>query len=116
MRLLYSVSDHLNILLENDDDFRNMMDLAAAYGARCVDVSVQDGNCRVSSHFEIGESSHSNGNGGVTSSSHSKIVEDPLEKFCLHHETKRLFADWAYLISHVGQEFRGGVKEFRLSL
>ncbi|KAI8559348.1 hypothetical protein RHMOL_Rhmol04G0165900 [Rhododendron molle] len=93
MRLLYSVSDHLNILLENDDDFRNMMDLAAAYSARCVEVSVQDGNCRVSSRFEIGKSSHSNGNGGVTSSSHSEIVEDPLEKFCPHYETKRLSAD-----------------------
>ncbi|XP_058214882.1 uncharacterized protein LOC131326208 [Rhododendron vialii] len=116
MRLLYSVCDHRNILLENDDDFCNMMDLAAAYGARCVEVSVEDGNCRVSSRFEIGESSSSNGNGGVTSSSHSEIVEDPLEKFCPHHETKRLSADWAYLISHVGQEFRGGVKDFRLSL
>ncbi|KAG5556431.1 hypothetical protein RHGRI_006879 [Rhododendron griersonianum] len=56
------------------------------------------------------------GNGGVTSSSHSEIVEDPLEKFCPHLETKRLSADWAYLISHVGQEFRGGVKDFRLCL
>ncbi|KAI8555844.1 hypothetical protein RHMOL_Rhmol05G0205600 [Rhododendron molle] len=82
MRLLYSVCDHLKILLENDDDFRTMKDLAAAYGARCVVVSVEDGNCRVSSRFEIDESSRSNGNGGVTSSSHSEIIEVPLEKFC----------------------------------
>ncbi|KAG5557425.1 hypothetical protein RHGRI_007613 [Rhododendron griersonianum] len=41
MRLLYSVCDHLNILLENDDDFRNMMDLAAAYALQKngIDVS-----------------------------------------------------------------------------
>ncbi|KAE9444893.1 hypothetical protein C3L33_23209, partial [Rhododendron williamsianum] len=116
MRLLYSVCDHRNILLGNDDDFHNMMDLAAAYGARCVEVSVEDGNSRVSSRFEISESSRSNGNGGITSSSHSEIVEDPLEKFCPHHETKRLAADWVYLISHVGQEFSGGVKDFRLCL
>ncbi|KAH7834494.1 hypothetical protein Vadar_016625 [Vaccinium darrowii] len=92
LHLLYVVSEHSNCLFENDDDFDSMVALAVAYGVSCVEVSVNEAgsSSRVdhSNSSEIGECST------------LQIDEDPLEKFCPHHETKRLSANWAYLISH----------------
>ncbi|XP_058194215.1 uncharacterized protein LOC131310955 [Rhododendron vialii] len=115
-QLLYAVGGHDNCVLDNDADFVNMFALAGAYGVSCIDVVVEvlsscaDHNnrsivvesveCRRS--FEVGQSSTMH-----------EVEEDPLERFCQHHETVRLSAGWAKLITHVGQEFRGGVKEFR---
>ncbi|XP_058185823.1 uncharacterized protein LOC131303050 [Rhododendron vialii] len=115
-QLLYAVGGHDNCVLDNDVDFENMFALASAYGVSCVDVVVEvlsscvDHNnrsivvesveCRRS--FEVGQSSTMH-----------EVEEDPLEKFCHHHETVRLSVGWAKLITHVGQEFRGGVQEFK---
>ncbi|KAH7856791.1 hypothetical protein Vadar_005612 [Vaccinium darrowii] len=110
-QLLYAVSDHHNCHLDNDDDFANMFALAGAYGVSCVDVGVEVlSSSSVESRelertFDVGESSFVHG-----------VEEDPLEKFCPHHETVRLSSGWAKLISHVGQEFRGGVDDFRSCL
>ena len=110
-QLLYAVSDHHNCHLDNDDDFANMFALAGAYGVSCVDVGVEVlSSSSVESRelertFDVGESSIVHG-----------VEEDPLEKFCPHHETVRLSSGWAKLISHVGQEFRGGVDDFRSCL
>jgi len=101
--LLYVVSEHRNCVLENDDDFDNMLALATAYGVSCVEVYICVAEIQSSGCFDHGNSS---GNGECST---VQILEDPLEKFCHHNETKRLSADWASLISHVGQEFRGGV-------
>ncbi|KAH7855348.1 hypothetical protein Vadar_023943 [Vaccinium darrowii] len=38
--LLYVVSEHRNCVLENDDDFDNMLALATAYGVSCVEVYI----------------------------------------------------------------------------
>ena len=103
--------DHHNCHLDNDVDFANMFALAGAYGVSCVDVGVEVlSSCSVESGelertFDVGESSIVYG-----------VEEDPLEKFCPHHETVRLSSGWAKLISHVGQEFRGGVDDFRSCL
>ncbi|KAI8539212.1 hypothetical protein RHMOL_Rhmol09G0163800 [Rhododendron molle] len=96
-----------------------MIALATTYGVNCVDVSVgiisssvvecckslarQNGECGGS--FKFGECSSLIGE-----------EKDPLEKFCPHYETARLSTDWVNLISHVGQEFRGGVEDFRTCL
>ncbi|KAH7841988.1 hypothetical protein Vadar_000202 [Vaccinium darrowii] len=110
-QLLYVVSDHHNYHLDNDDDFANMFALAGAYGVSCVDVGVEVlSSCSVESRelertFDVGESSIVHG-----------VEEDPLEKFCPHHETVRLSSGWAKLISHVREEFRGGVDDFRSCL
>ncbi|KAH7859388.1 hypothetical protein Vadar_000470 [Vaccinium darrowii] len=110
-QLLYAVSDHHNCHLDNDDDFANMFALAGAYGVSCVDVGVEVlSSCSVESRelertFDVGESSIVHG-----------VEEDLLEKFCPHHETVRLSSGWAKLISYVGQEFRGGVDDFRSCL
>ncbi|KAH7860547.1 hypothetical protein Vadar_014757 [Vaccinium darrowii] len=94
LHLLYVVSEHSNCLLENDDDFDSMVALAVAYGVSCVEVSVNEGGS--SSRVDHSNSSE------IVECSTLQIDEDPLEKFCPHHETKRLSADWAHLISHVG--------------
>ncbi|KAH7860114.1 hypothetical protein Vadar_009518 [Vaccinium darrowii] len=110
-QLLYAVSDHHNCHLDNDDDFANMFALAGAYGVSCVDVGVEVlsscsvESCELERTFDVGESSIVHG-----------VEEDPLEKFCPHHETVHLSSGWAKLISHVGQEFRGGVDDFRSCL
>ncbi|KAG5532375.1 hypothetical protein RHGRI_026866 [Rhododendron griersonianum] len=117
--LLYAVADHHSCVLDNDEDFGCMIALAAAYGVNCIDVSVgiisssviecgkslatQNGECGGS--FEYGECSSLVGE-----------EEDPLDKFCPHYETARLSAGWVNLISHVGQEFRDGVLDFRTCL
>ncbi|KAG5533007.1 hypothetical protein RHGRI_027296 [Rhododendron griersonianum] len=117
--LFYAVADHHNCILDNDEDFCSMIALAAAYGVTCVDVSVgvicsstsecvkslggQNGECVRS--FEYGECSTFQGE-----------EEDPLDKFCIHHETVRLSADWVNLLKCVGQEFRGGVDDFKACL
>lgn len=113
LHLLYVVSEHSNCLLENDDDFDSMVALAVAYGVSCVEVSVNEAG----SFSRVDHSSSSTLQiVQIGECSTLQIHEDPLEKFCPHHETKRLSADWAYLISHVGQEFRGGVEDFRICL
>ncbi|KAH7834341.1 hypothetical protein Vadar_015049 [Vaccinium darrowii] len=111
-QLLYAVSDQRNCHLANDDDFANMFALAGAYCVSCVDVGVEVlFSCSVESGelertFDVGESSIVHG-----------VEEDPLEKFCpRRHETVHLSSGWAKLISHVGQEFRGGVDDFRICL
>ncbi|KAG5512947.1 hypothetical protein RHGRI_038637 [Rhododendron griersonianum] len=117
--LFYAVADHHNCILDNDEDFCSMIALAAAYGVTCVDLSVgvissstiecvkslggQNGECVRS--FEYGECSTFQGED-----------EDPLDKFCIHHETVRLSADWVNLLKCVGQEFRGGVDDFKACL
>ncbi|KAH7852207.1 hypothetical protein Vadar_021825 [Vaccinium darrowii] len=85
---------HSNCLLENDDDFDSMVALAVACGVSCVEVSVNEGGS--SSRVDHSNSSE------IVECSTLQIDEDPLEKFCPHHETKRLSADWAHLISHAG--------------
>ncbi|KAH7843031.1 hypothetical protein Vadar_011953 [Vaccinium darrowii] len=42
--LLYVVSEHRNCVLENDDDFDNMLALATAYGVSCVE-EIQSSGC-----------------------------------------------------------------------
>ncbi|KAG5565067.1 hypothetical protein RHGRI_001078 [Rhododendron griersonianum] len=114
--LLYAVADHHSCILDNDEDFGCMIALAAAYGVNCIDVSV---GIISSSVIECGKSlARQNGEcgGSFEYGECSSLVgeeEDPLEKFCPHYETARLSAGWVNLISHVGQEFRGGVVEFR---
>ena len=102
-RILYAVSDHRNCLLQSDDDFSNMFELAGAYGLSCVDVviemledniqslAVRSDDCIRS--FEVGDSSNS---------STLEVEEDPLGKFCHHYETVRLSAGWSKLLTHVG--------------
>ncbi|KAG5531977.1 hypothetical protein RHGRI_026554 [Rhododendron griersonianum] len=80
-----------------------MIALAAAYGVTCVDVSVgiiSSPTIECVRSFEYGECSTFQGEG-----------EDPLDKFCIHHETVRLSADWVNLLKCVGQKFRGGVDD-----
>ncbi|KAH7848939.1 hypothetical protein Vadar_010561 [Vaccinium darrowii] len=92
--LLYVVSEHRNCVLENDDDFDNMLALATSYGVSCVEVYICVEEIQSLGCFDLGNSS---GNGECRT---VQILEDPLEKFCHHNETKRLSADWASLITH----------------
>ncbi|KAH7861768.1 hypothetical protein Vadar_030594 [Vaccinium darrowii] len=105
--LLYVVFEHRNCVLENDDDFDNMLALATAYGVSCVEVCICVEEIQSSGCFDHGNSS---GNGECRT---VQILEDPLEKFCHRNETKWLSADWASLITHELCEVGGEkAKEF----
>lgn len=43
-------------------------------------------------------------------------MEEPLDEFCRHTETRYLTSGWENLIHSVGQVFRGGVMDFRVVL
>lgn len=50
---------------------------------------------------------------GATGVLEDMDMEEPLEEFCRHSETRYLTSSWANLIHSVGQVFRGGVIDFR---
>lgn len=104
----FSVSYELDdgyCVLENEEDYENMLFLwsncdrinARVEEDKSSSVGLVD---RISDEMDIGE---------------VEVVnrKDPLEKFCRHPEPRYLTDGWADLIEEVGQEFPGGVKEFR---
>lgn len=94
--------------LDNEDDFDNMLFLYK--GSERINVNIDD--VKSSNGVIIGSCSGPSGE-VVTGAVDDSDMEEPLEKFCRHAETRYLTEGWANLINQIGQVFSGGVTHFR---
>ncbi|KAK9290182.1 hypothetical protein L1049_008348 [Liquidambar formosana] len=98
----YSLPSYLKIMLDNDDDFKNMLCIGGRFDILQFNIEVIDNGSKALVDVARGE--------------FSEFEEDLLLSYCYHKETVLLSASSVNLIEYVGQCFKDGVKGFRNSL
>ncbi|KAK9279492.1 hypothetical protein L1049_013171 [Liquidambar formosana] len=108
--LFYSLFGHTKIMLENDEDLKNMFCIGSRYGILQFDIEVVN-NCDMDLDNHCMENSRS-----LVGQEFDGRETDLLLSYCFHKEKTLLSASWVNLIKKVGQCFKDGVVEFRESL
>ncbi|KAL7166384.1 hypothetical protein ACSBR2_037122 [Camellia fascicularis] len=107
--LLYCLPGHLQCMIDDDSDFQNMLSLVYPFGVDRVGVTIT----------EMGISNEKNGVRESGDASGSNITDDEMDllpMFCQHEERTLLSCGWVNGITHVGQRFIRGAKDFRTAL
>ncbi|KAL7265753.1 hypothetical protein ACSBR1_003519 [Camellia fascicularis] len=107
--LLYCLPGHLQCMIDDDSDFQNMLSLVYPLGVDRVDVTIT----------EMGISNEKQGVGESWDATGSNTTDDEMDLlpvFCQHEERILLSCGWVNGITHVGQRFIGGAKDFRTAL
>ncbi|KAL7172800.1 hypothetical protein ACSBR2_032302 [Camellia fascicularis] len=107
--LSYCLPGHSQCMIDDDSDFQNMLSLVYPLGVDQVDVTIT----------EMGISNEKHGVGESGDASRSNITDDEMDllpMFYQHEERTLLSCGWVNEITHVGQRFIGGAKDFRTAL
>ncbi|XP_028066671.1 uncharacterized protein LOC114269541 [Camellia sinensis] len=107
--LSYCLPGHSQCMIDDDSDFQNMLSLVYPLGVDRVDVTIT----------EMGISNEKHGVGESWDATGSNITDDEMDllsMFCQHEERTLLSSGWVNGITHVGQRFIGGAKDFRTAL
>ncbi|XP_028076038.1 uncharacterized protein LOC114278223 [Camellia sinensis] len=107
--LLYCLPGHSQCMIDDDSDFQNMLSLVYPLGVDRVDVTIT----------EMGISNEKHGVGESGDATGSNITDDEMDllpMFCQHEKRTFLSCGWVNEITHVGQRFIGGAKDFRTAL
>ncbi|KAK9275937.1 hypothetical protein L1049_023211 [Liquidambar formosana] len=108
--LFYSIPGRTKIMLDNDEDFKNMLCIGSRYGFLQFNIEVVKNCGMVLDNGVVGNS------GSVVGQDFFEVETNLLPSFCSHKEKTLLSASWVNLIKKVGQCFKYGVVEFRESL
>ena len=115
---------HKKCRLESNDDLQVLFLLASRLGLPHVDMDV---SLQTSQKQLVASSTGGSSIDDVTDTNHKEDSQvdwrlemqqqtDLLPLFCAHPEKALLSAPWKNGITHVGQKFMGGVKDFRIVL
>ncbi|KAL7263064.1 hypothetical protein ACSBR1_001273 [Camellia fascicularis] len=107
--LLYCLPGHSQCMIDDDYDFQNMLSLVYPLGVDRVDVTIT----------EMGISNEKHGVRESGDASGSNITDDEMDllpMFCQHQERTLLSCGWLNGITHVGQRFIIGAKDFQTAL
>ncbi|KAL7198534.1 hypothetical protein ACSBR2_020929 [Camellia fascicularis] len=107
--LSYCLPGHSQCMIDDDSDFQNMLSLVYPIGVDRVDVTI----------IEMGISNEKHGVGESGNAIGSNITDDEMDllpMFCQHEERTLLSCRWVNEITHVGQRFIGGAKDFWIAV
>ncbi|KAL7238566.1 hypothetical protein ACSBR2_004622 [Camellia fascicularis] len=103
--LSYCLLGHLQCMIDDDSNFQNMLSFVYPLGVDRVDVII----------IEMGISNEKHGVRESGDASGSNITDDEMDllpMFSQHEERTLLSCRWVNGITHVGQRFIGGAKDF----
>ncbi|KAL7194581.1 hypothetical protein ACSBR1_034915 [Camellia fascicularis] len=103
------LSGHSQCMIDDDTDFQNMLSLVYPLGVDRVDVIITEMGISNQKH-KVRESEDTSG---------FNITDDEMDllpMFCQHEERTLLSCGWVNGITHVGQRFIEGAKDFRTAL
>ncbi|KAL7210520.1 hypothetical protein ACSBR1_031972 [Camellia fascicularis] len=112
----YKIPGYNEFTLQNNVDMDNMLCLARSFRLQIVDVVVKqtdDEFTRIQSHSQPVNGTDSPVRCSGFDNFDIDDEVDLLETFCPHNDKVFILESWARGFTHIGQQFGGGVIEFR---